>query len=639
MKVKIRARVLLAATLALGLAALQAPLSALAQVSFTTQANWRTLNVPYIHQTHGLSCEAAALQMALQYEGISVSQDSILNVMGIDRRAPYWDSAGRMHWGDPYTNFVGNPDGAERLLTGYGTYYPTVVRAAQQFGGSVVQAGEGIPASTLYQALMNGNPVVAWGSFDWMFHRVTHYVAFDGRTVQFGSPYEHTVTLAGVTSDYVLVNNPWYGVQWIAKPTFEAAYATFNNMAVILGGSGAAPPASSQTTAYTGTTPVPQDSYRALTPSRILDTRNGTGGVRMPLGPGATLDVQVTGAGGIPSSGVSSVVLNVTVTNATSTSFLTVYPTGSPLPAASNLNFIPRQTVPNLVTVPVGAGGKVSLYNGFGSADVVIDVEGWYGPSSPATRDGLYNALAPARLLDTRVGTGTGGRAARVGQGQTISVQATGRGGVPASGVSAVVLNVTATDPTSGGYLAVFPAGSSVPPTSNLNFAAGDTVSNRVVVPVGSGGAVSIFNGLGQVHVVADVGGWFTDANTTAGGSRFVALEPQRILDTRRGGFGAFPWGSTATLKLTDPAAMGITAVVMNATVTNTTAWSYLIAWPDDVGRPLASDLNYADYRTQANLVAVKLGADGGINLYQGAGFANVILDLDGYYGPVTTPG
>ncbi len=637
MELKIRARVLFAATLALGIAALQAPLSAFAQVSFTTQASWRILSVPYQHQTHGLSCEAAALQMALQYQGIFVSQDSILNVMGIDWRPPYWDIFGNMHWGDPYTNFVGNPDGAERNLTGYGTYYPTVVHAAQHFGGSVVQAGEGIPASTLYQALANGQPVVAWGSFDWTFHQVSHYVAFDGRTVQFGSPYEHTITLAGVTTDYVLVNNPWFGVQWIAKPTFEAAYATFNRMAVIMGGRGSAPPAPSSTSTYTGTTPVPQDSYRPLPPTRILDTRYGTGSVKAPLGPSGTRDVQVTGAGGVPGSGVSSVVLNVTVTDTTSDSFLTVYPTGGSVPNASNLNWIARQTVPNLVTVPVGAGGKVTLFNGFGSTDAIVDVQGWYGPSIPTTRDGLYNGVTPARLLDTRYGTGTGTHVGPLGQGQTIRVQATGRGNVPGSGVSAVVLNVTVTEPTSNGYLTVFPTGSAVPNASNLNFVAGATIPNRVIVPVGTGGGVNIFNGWGQVHVVVDIGGWFTDASATVGGSRFVALSPQRILDTR-GGFGAFPSGGTATIKLTDPAAMGITAVVMNATVTNTTAWSYLIAWPDTSGRPLASDLNYADHRTVPNLVVTKLGSDGGISLYNAAGDANLILDLDGYYGPVSVP-
>jgi uncharacterized protein YvpB len=632
-----RPKLLFAALIAAALAASQAPMTAFAQLSFTTQAGWRILNVPYQHQIHGLDCEAAALQMALEYEGIYVSQDSILNVMGIDWRPPYWDSAGNMHWGDPYDNFVGNPDGAEVLLTGYGTYYPTVVRAAQHFGGSVLQSGEGIPASTLYRALMNGNPVVAWGSFDWKFHQVSHYVAFDGDYVQFGSPYEHTVTLVGVTSDFVLVNNPWFGVQWIAKSTFEASYATFNRMAVIMGGRGASPGPSTSTT-YNAVTPVPSDSYRPLPPTRILDTRNGTGGITAPIGPASSREVQVTGVGGVPAIGVSSVAINVTVTNTSADSYLTVYPTGSPLPPTSNLNWIARQTVPNLVVVPVGAGGKITLYNGFGSSDAVIDVEGWYGPSSTETRDGLYNALTPSRLLDTRFGTGTGGRVAPLGQDQTLTLQVTGRGGVPASGVSAVVLNVTATDPSSNSYLTVFPAGGGVPVASNLNFVAGETVPNRVVVPVGSNGAVNIFNGFGQVNVVADVGGWFTDATTAVGGSRFLALAPQRVLDTRSG-FGAFPPGGTATTTLADPASMGITAVVMNATVTNTTAWSYLIAWPDNAGRPLSSDLNYADHRTVPNLVVVKLGSDGGINLYNASGFANVILDLVGYYGPVAIPG
>src|SRR5438105_3827787 len=168
-----RCKLLIGTAVAIGMAASQL-LNAFADLSFTTQAGWRILNVPFQHQIHGLSCEAAALQMALESQGIYVSQDSILNVMGIDWRRPYWDSAGNMHWGDPYDNFVGNPDGAEFNFTGYGTYYPTVVRAAQHFGGSVVQAGEGIAPSTLYQAVMNGQPVVAWGSFDWVFHRVTH---------------------------------------------------------------------------------------------------------------------------------------------------------------------------------------------------------------------------------------------------------------------------------------------------------------------------------------------------------------------------------------------------------------------------------------------------------------------------------
>jgi hypothetical protein len=90
------------------------------------------------------------------------------------------------------------------------------------------------------------------------------------------------------------------------------------------------------------------------------------------------LNLQVTGRGGVPATGVSAVVLNVTVTEPTAPSFLTAWPAGLALPLAANLNYLAGQTVPNLVTVKVGAGGQVSLYNAAGSTHIVVDVAGWY---------------------------------------------------------------------------------------------------------------------------------------------------------------------------------------------------------------------------------------------------------------------
>ena len=81
---------------------------------------------------------------------------------------------------------------------------------------------------------------------------------------------------------------------------------------------------------------------------------------------------------GVPASGVSAVVLNATVTEPTSGSYLTLYPSGASLPFASNLNFSGGQTIPNLVTVKVGADGKVNVYNNKGATHVVLDVAGWY---------------------------------------------------------------------------------------------------------------------------------------------------------------------------------------------------------------------------------------------------------------------
>jgi hypothetical protein len=124
-------------------------------------------------------------------------------------------------------------------------------------------------------------------------------------------------------------------------------------------------------------TPPPGGLTTPVTPARILDTRNGTGGITGPVAAAQTVGVQVTGVGGVPSAGVAAVVLNVTVTNPTADGYITVWPAGSPMPLASNLNFGPGQTVPNLVMAKVGAGGKVSVYNSTGTSQLVVDVAGW----------------------------------------------------------------------------------------------------------------------------------------------------------------------------------------------------------------------------------------------------------------------
>jgi uncharacterized protein YvpB len=217
-------------------AALLLTLSALLATTVGTEASnrtSRTIWVPLYRQIHGLDCEAAALQMALAHERIYVNQNRLLNALGIDWRMPTRDASG-FHWGDPYTSFVGNPDGSEIRMTGYGTYSPPIDRVARQFGGRVLWSGVGISPGAVYNHLLAGHPVVAWVSFDWRWHQNSTYVAFDGRYVSFGSPYEHAVTLYGVTPGYVLVNNPWHGVrQWISKSRFEAAFATFDDMAVV----------------------------------------------------------------------------------------------------------------------------------------------------------------------------------------------------------------------------------------------------------------------------------------------------------------------------------------------------------------------------------------------------------------------
>jgi YVTN family beta-propeller protein len=378
---------------------------------------------------------------------------------------------------------------------------------------------------------------------------------------------------------------------------------------------------------------VAQPTYIPVGPVRMLDTRNGTGGYSAPVGPGQTISLQVEGVDGVPASGVTAVVLNVTATDPTASSYVTVYPAGETRPTASNLNFTAGETIPNLVTVPLADGavdGAIDFYNNSGNVNLVADLEGYY--TTGATGGSTFVPLGPVRVLDTR--NGTGGYSSPVGPGGTIILQVTGVDGVPATGVTAAVLNVTATDPTASSYVTVYPAG--VRPTaSNLNFTAGETIPNLVVVPVSSAGQVALYNNSGSVNLVADLAGYYTSGGA---GSAFVPLGPVRVLDTRNGtgGYSA-PVGPGGTIALQIEGvggvpATGVTAVVLNVTATEPTASSYVTVYPAGETRPTASNLNFTAGETIPNLVVVPVGADGDIDFYNNSGSTDLVADLAGYF-------
>jgi hypothetical protein len=403
-----------------------------------------------------------------------------------------------------------------------------------------------------------------------------------------------------------------------------AGQRTFTVTASNAFGQGSSSVASNVVTVLDGAT------YHPLTPARILDTRDGTGGVPVaPIGQGGVVNVQVGGRGGIPATGVSAVFLNVTVTDTTASSYLSVWPAGVARPTVSNLNWTPGVTVPNLVEVALGSGGQLSIFNFFGSVDVIFDVAGWVGDAfNSAGRDGMFNSLQPSRLLDTRNGLGP------LGPGATLNLLVAGRGGVPPSGVSAVVLNATVTNPTAPSYLTVWPAGATRPLASNLNFVAGQTVPNRVVVKLGAGGMISIFNFLGSADMVVDIDGWLTDSTSSAGGSGLVATVPGRFFDTR-GTTGPLPAGGILVLQVNPADPRPMTALVLNVTATDATAPSFLTVWPDGAPQPLASDLNFAAGQTVPNLTLAGLSSARAFDIFNLQGSVDVVVDAFGFYGGV----
>jgi Tol biopolymer transport system component len=381
--------------------------------------------------------------------------------------------------------------------------------------------------------------------------------------------------------------------------------------------------------------------FQGLTPARLLDTRSGPGIATTDgqflgggaVGAGSTLNLTVTNRGGVPASGVAAVALNVTVDQPTNSSYITAFPTGSDRPTASNLNMTPGQTIANMVIVPVGTNGQISLFNFSGSTHLIADVLGWF-PANGVT------GLTPARLLDTRAdGTTIDGlfqREGAVGPNTVKTLTVAGRGLVP-SGATAgsVALNVTATEPTGNSFITVFPAGSTQPTASNLNVVPGQTVPNMVIVPLGTAGQISLYNQSGNTHLIVDVLAWFPSATASITG-----VNPARLLETRSGlstvdnrfnATGKFGPGGTQSVTVVGRGgvpASGVAAVALNVTATGGTNGSFLTVYPKGATRPNASNLNFTAGQNVPNMVMLPVGNDGQVTIYNLAGSTDVIVDV-----------
>jgi hypothetical protein len=330
-----------------------------------------------------------------------------------------------------------------------------------------------------------------------------------------------------------------------------------------------------------------------------------------PLGNGEVRNVSIAGRAGIPLDAVA-VALNVTVTAPSAGSFLTVYPAGLRVPGSSNLNFGPGQTVPNMVLVGLGAGGRISVFNARGAVHVIVDVTGWFS--------GGFVPVTPTRLLDTRA-------TSAFGPGEVRDLPIAGRAGVP-DGAVAVAVNVTVTAPTAGGFLSVFPGGTAFAGTSNVNFGPGQTIPNLVLVGVGANDSISIRNSAGSSDVIVDLAGWFADG--------FHPIKPARLADTR-GGLCGIRLGqgerrSVAILERGGIPAGGVNAVALNVTVVNATIGGFLTVYPKGGSPPGASNLNFGRNQTVANSVTAGLGPDGAITVYNPSGTVDVVIDVTGWF-------
>lgn len=369
------------------------------------------------------------------------------------------------------------------------------------------------------------------------------------------------------------------------------------------------------------TVPASASAFKGVTPKRLFDSRPSS-----PRVAGSTTQVMVTDVAGVP-AGASAVVLNVTVAEASTAGYATVFPFGEAMPNTSNVNVVSAdQAVANLVTVRVGSSGSVGVFVSM-SAHVIVDVFGYYSKVQSSAA-GRFIPMAPTRVVDTRDGS--------VPSESTV-VRMPLPAGVPVD-TEGLVLNITAVN-SLGGYWTAYAAGSGRPDTSNLNVTwMGQTVANQAIVKPGSLG-VDFYSSNGG-DLIVDLMGYYTGPSAAVGdGGLFVPIAPSRLLDTRTApnplGVGValhHRWTvEVATSGLAGVGTTGMSAVALNVTEVGTHGAGYLTVYPAGTIRPLASNLNTdrAGF-TAPNHVQVQVGSRG-VAFYSDGG-TDLLVDAFGWF-------
>ncbi|MFD8632099.1 PKD domain-containing protein [Streptomyces sp. NPDC059533] len=353
--------------------------------------------------------------------------------------------------------------------------------------------------------------------------------------------------------------------------------------------------------------------YVPVTPYRLQDTRTWGGALKGAEPTAVPMPLAFKTGDFSTAAGMSAVVLNVTLTEATQDAFLSVSPNREETPATSNVNVRKGGTTSNTVTVPVDEHGWVWMRLNAGQAALIVDFVGFYQPNAGQK----FSPVSPTRVADTREAGGA------LGGGQTRTVKVAGVAGVPA-GASAVALNLTSTDTTAGTFVTAYPDPANRPATSNLNPEPGKAKSSQVLVPVGPNGTITLYNHWGSTHLVVDVVGFYGKD----GKALFTPVVPKRLADTRD--TGKLAQGATTTAAGVPAGAVG---AVVNLTATESAGAGYLTAYGFGAARPNASSLNTLPGVTVPNHVTTPVG-DGRISVYNGpwGGSTHVITDLLGYF-------
>lgn len=381
------------------------------------------------------------------------------------------------------------------------------------------------------------------------------------------------------------------------------------------------------TVSYTG-------QYTAVTPTRVLDSRTGQGGLMDSSG------APVVGGRLAPNSvyhfnygntnmplNAAAYAFNVTAIQPNGAGNLRVGPGGwNGVPQTSLVNYQAGKDIANFAIVPNYMENSMTIYTDSASVSVAIDMVGYY----PST-DGI-TTVQPYRVVDTRTGLG-GGAVAPVAAGTSRSFQiggTGGQGGIPPAGAKAVALNVTAINPSGLGNLRIYADGQAVPNASMINYVVGQDKAAYVIVDLPANGKIDVFSDNASADVAIDAFAYFPQS------SNLVTSTPTRILDTRTGG--TLAANTPASFQVAGRAGVPADAQAVLVSVTaihnaNSTGLGNLRVYPTGTNVPFVSTLNYLDATSDvANFAIVKLGTNGQVSLYSDSSPIDVAVDVVGFY-------
>ncbi|MER7459560.1 hypothetical protein [Micromonospora sp. NPDC126480] len=363
----------------------------------------------------------------------------------------------------------------------------------------------------------------------------------------------------------------------------------------------------------------------------LLDTRNGTGGVTGVRPAGSTTTVTALGVGGVPTTGVRALLVDVTAIAPTGNTHLTVFPHGATRPVASSLNASKGEVLSNSVVVAPGTAGKLDIYHHSGSTHIKLDVQGYFTTSTSGA-GGAFVPVDHTRLVDTRSGLGTStGPLGANGGSRTVTLT----GGVVPAGASAAMIDVIVTNATGLGYLTVAPA-NQAGAANTLDYQVGITSMGMSVKLPADGKVVLTNRGSGTVHALVSVQGYFTATPTTGAGLRTVPAS--RLLDTRNVG-AKTPLAAGATVDVAIGGTnglptRGIAGAVLNLAAVGPTATGHLTVWPLGATPTTASAGNFSTGQiARSSLAVTKVGTEGKIRIRNNSsGTLHLLVDLQAWF-------